>query len=117
MVDTIKIGTEVWVFDTEAKDPELRADMVCGSFINLETGDLYYYTTKFKQPAYAVAETKEGAEEKLKKFLEFREFIRSAQAEVDSRRGELVKENYKDVVEAFYKKWTPTEVANEQENV
>lgn len=36
-----EIGTKVYVFDTEKQEPELVEDLICGSFINIESGDLY----------------------------------------------------------------------------
>ena len=115
MSNTIEIGTRVYVFDTEKQEPTLQEDMVCGSFINIESGDLYYYTTKYKQPHYAVATTLEEGEAKLKKFLEYRAFIKNAQAEVDEKRKELISGiNFKDVVEEFYNSKSETqEPANE----
>lgn len=115
MSEIIEIGTKVYVFDTEKQEPTLQEDMICGSFINIESGDLYYYTTKYKQPHYAVAATLEEGEAKLKKFLEYREFIRNAQAEVDEKRKELISGlNFKAVVDEFYNsKSVEQEPANE----
>lgn len=111
-----EIGTKVYVFDTEKQEPELVEDLICGSFINIESGDLYYYTTKYKQPHYAVAETLPEAEERLKKFLDFRAFVREAQEKVNAKRAELMGEmNFKEVVKSFYEE-RPTvtqEPANE----
>lgn len=99
----LEIGTKVFVFDTEKQEPDLQEDLICGSFINIESGDLFYYTTKYKQPHYAVAETLEEGKEKLEKFLDFRKFVRDAQKSVDEKRAELMGEfNFKEVLESFY---------------
>ena len=103
MANIYEIGTKVFVFDTEKQEPEIIEDLVCGSFINIESGDLYYYTTKFKQPHYAISDSLEEAKEKLTKFMDFRKFVREAQASVDARRKELMGDlNFKEQVEEFY---------------
>lgn len=103
MSDIFEIGTKVYVFDTEKQEPEIVEDMICGSFINIESGDLYYYTTKFKQPHYATASSLDEAKQKLEKFLEFRKFVRDAQASVDEKRNELMGNvNFKSTIEKYY---------------
>ena len=99
----LEIGTKVYVFDTEKPEPELHEDLICGSFINIESGDLFYYTTKYKQPHYAVATTLEEGKERLTKFLDFRAFVREAQRQVDEKRAELMGEmNFKEVIKEFW---------------
>lgn len=113
MSKILEIGTKVFVFDTEKQEPALLEDMICGSFINIESGDLYYYTTKYKQPHYAVAETLEEGKERLQKFLDFRAFVREAQEKVNAKRAELMGElNFKEVVKSFY-----DELAAEQPSI
>ena len=116
MADIFEIGTKVFIFDTEKQEPEIVEDMICGSFINIESGDLYYYTTKFKQPHYATAETLDEAKAKLEKFLEFRKFVRDAQASVDAKRAELMgNTNFKATLESFYADQTAQQPTIEQE--
>lgn len=83
------IGDIVYVFDTENPKPEIFKDVCVGVFANMETGDLYYYTTKTKQPAYAVNTDKEALEAIMAKHLEIVAAVRDMQKDIDSRRSAL----------------------------
>lgn len=85
----ITTGTKVWYYDTEAKDPVITESVCCGSFINIESGDVYYYLPDSKQPSFAVYADKAACEESHKKFMVFRAHVAAAQAEIDAERQAL----------------------------
>lgn len=95
-----EIGDVVYAFDTESTKPSVFKTVVVGRWINIESGDLYYYLFESKQPAYSLSKTKEEAEEKLQKFYEFRKFIADQQEAVYEKKKELFGEqNYKDFLD------------------
>lgn len=95
MVETIKIGTKVYAYDSEAREPEVFESVIVGSFINIETGNLYYYLPQSKQPAYAIHESKEEAEASLERFVAFRKKVAALQKELDEERAALGEVNLK----------------------
>ena len=91
----ISTGEVIYYYDTEKVEPEVLQSVCCGSFINIETGDLYYYTPSSKQPSYAVHKDKADAEVALEKFIEFRKHVAEAQAAIDAEREALGNINLK----------------------
>lgn len=89
MEKIIKTGTKVFFYDTEAKEPVVTESVCCGSFINIETGDIYYYLPNSKQPSYAVHTDKEACTESYERFMLFRQHVREAQARIDAEREGL----------------------------
>lgn len=108
-----QIGDIVYVFDTENPKPEIIKDICVGSFINMETGDLYYYTTKTKQPAYAVNTDKEALEAIMVKHLDIVSMVRDMQKDIDARRNALGVVNMSKVLEEAKKQMESEGVANE----
>lgn len=108
-----QIGDIVYVFDTENPKPEVFKDICVGSFINMETGDLYYYTTKTKQPAYAVNGDKEELEKIMAKHLDIVYDVRDMQEAIDARRNALGTVNMSEALEEAKKQIEREEAANE----
>lgn len=108
-----QIGDIVYVFDTENPKPEVFKDICVGCFINMETGDLYYYTTKTKQPAYAVNSDKEELKKIMAKHLEIVADVREIQKDIDARRNELGTVNMSEALEEAKKQIEREEAANE----
>lgn len=93
------IGTKVFYFDIDSTEPVLIKDIVYGSFVNIESSDLYYYTAKHKVPSYAIYEYEEDAKEALERFLEYRKFVAELQAKADEARASLGGTNLKEYLE------------------
>lgn len=98
-VKVLEIGTPVWFFDIEAQEPVVKKDIVYGSFVNIETGDLYYYLSRNKVPSYALNEFEEEAKQSLEAFLEYRKYIAELQAKADEARATLGGINLKEYLD------------------
>lgn len=96
MAKTFNIGDKVYAYDTEAREPSVFETVVCGLFINIESGYLFYYLPNSKQPAYAVHATEEEAKENLAKFMAFRAKVAELQKDLDAEREALGSINYKE---------------------
>jgi len=99
--------TPVWAFDIEAATPAIRKDLVVGAFVNMETGDLWYYLTNSKAPAYAVDSDETDIVKKFDKFMTFRQVLKTAQTEVDEVKQAMqepfcVKEKLDACIEAVF---------------
>lgn len=126
-VKVLEIGTPIWFFDIESKEPVLKRDIVYGSFVNIESGDLYYYTADNKVPSYAIGEFEETVKQSLEAFLEYRKYIAELQAKADEARATLGGINLKEYLDDMcaslsesLSEQTEYETegpANEQENV
>lgn len=108
-----QIGDIVYVFDTENPKPEIFKDICVGCFINMENGNLYYYTTKTKQPAYAVSGDKEELAKVMAKHLAIVADVRNMQKDIDSRRNALGTVDMSEVLEEAQKQIEREEAANE----
>lgn len=115
-MESIKLGTQVFVFDIEATEPKVRKDVVVGAFINMETGDLWYYLSQNKAPAYAVSEVEFEIHKSLKRFLEFRGVLKDAQDEIDGLKFALnAPFNGKEFIEKAFAELHPAPVEQQEE--
>lgn len=111
-VKIFDIGTPIWFFDVDAQEPVVTKDIVYGSFVNIESGDLYYYTSNHKVPAYAIYEFEEETKESLERFLEYRKYIAELQKKADDARATLGGINLKEYISDICASMSPS--LNEQ---
>ena len=89
-VKAYPIGTKVWYFSPSWQgDLEVKESIVIGMFLHKSRGELYYNLVKESVEAYAVRDTKEAAEEQMKKFEEIRTKLYAANEEHQKRMDEL----------------------------